>query len=53
MSLNIHPEDINSIETKLEIRITLEVINTDIKISNVIYLAFEYCDYKEEDSIDD
>jgi len=51
--LNIHTEDINSIETKQEIRIRLDVINTDVKMSDVTYMAFEYCDYKEKDSTDD
>ena len=53
LKFNIHTEDINSIETKQEIRIRLDVINKDIKMSDVTYMAFEYCDYKEKDSTDE
>lgn len=44
--LNIHTEDINSIETKQKIRITLDVINLDVRMCDVTYMALEYCEYK-------
>jgi hypothetical protein len=47
--LNVHTEDINSIETKQKIRITLDVINSDVRMSDVTYLALEYCEYKVAD----
>ena len=49
LCLDIHTEDINSIETKQKIRIILDVLNSDIRMSDVTYLALEYCEYKVAD----
>ena len=51
LNLDIHTEDINSIETKQKIRIKLDVINLDVRMSDVTYLALDYCEYKVADPI--
>lgn len=48
--INIHTEDINSIETKQIIESYLHVVDaTKVEISNIFYITSkEYCDYTDE-----
>ena len=43
--INIHTEDINSIEIKQVINIPIDIHETKIGINNVLYASYEYCDY--------
>lgn len=51
LNLNIHTEDINSIETKQQIRMTLDDINSEVRMFDITYLALEYCEYKVTDPL--